>query len=395
MRNKRTGLSVLMLAWPAVMDCARPGTVPPSGAKPVVRALTTHPEAIHVVALQDGVAYALTASGQIRTWDIAQGAQRTLDRGNFVALAPSGTVALTRAPLGASGDELEAWAVPSNRQLQIRRFENGVRILGISESVVLLDANYPQHPCTQPPCGGFPKVLPPLSRMVLWDFASGDVDEVEGWLSNCRAATAVSMDRERVVCADNWMVFSERSGHKYRRAFAPDIAPEWKAPPERHLLPGEGPPSWLWVTSTVLTKGSSDVYFSYTNRGEEREWRLERWTPDLDSADSWLHGGTLNRLAVDGVHFRSRVLAASPDGKVLVLGGRGEPLVLRRGPGYEAEKLAEDSTNVVATVTDDGTRVLTGHDDGALCLWDVGTRRVIAAASRPGSRATGESAGFR
>jgi hypothetical protein len=386
MREFLTTLSIPMLAWPMGLGCAGPAPPPPLAANPVFPTLTPapppHPEAIHFVALQEGVAYALTAAGRLRTWDITRGTEGALDREHFVALASSGTVALTRAPLGATGDELAAWAVPSNRRLQIRRFEDGVRVLGISESVALLDANYPRSTCTGPWCGGIPKVLPALSRTVLWNFASGDLDEVQGWMSECMAATAAWLDRERVVCAHNWMVLSERAGHKYRFASPPEMAPEWKPPPETDLLPGEEPTPWIWFTSSVIARGSSDVYLSYTDIDRKREWRVERWTPDLATTTEWA-SGTLTRLAVDATHFRSRVLAASPDGKVLVLGGWREPLVLRRNPGYGPETLAEDSTNVVASMSDDGARVLTGHEDGTLRLWDVGTRRVIASTSRP------------
>jgi hypothetical protein len=187
------------------------------------------------------------------------------------------------------------------------------------------------------------------------------------------------MDRERVVCAGLGVDLLDRAGGQYRFAYA-EVAPDWKPPPDPSALPVRGPGDdefpWVRFTSATLAPASSDVFLAYNGGQDRREWRLERWT--IDRVAGTLLAGAFTRLAVDHNRQWSSVLATSPTADALVLGGPHEPLVLRRGPRYEPETLAEDATHVVAATSEDGKQLLTGHEDGTMLLWDIGTRQVIA-----------------
>lgn len=73
---------------------------------------------------------------------------------------------------------------------------------------------------------------------------------------------------------------------------------------------------------------------------------------------------------------RARLLAISPDGQLVVLAGAGEPLTLRRAPAWAAVALPA-SPATAAAFSPDGTRLVTGHADGSLRLWDAGTGSML------------------
>jgi hypothetical protein len=73
----------------------------------------------------------------------------------------------------------------------------------------------------------------------------------------------------------------------------------------------------------------------------------------------------------------------SPDGHLLVLGDGGQLLTVRRAPRYEEERLAADATTAGATaaaLSPDGQRIVTGHADGGLRLWEARSARLLATA---------------
>jgi hypothetical protein len=66
-----------------------------------------------------------------------------------------------------------------------------------------------------------------------------------------------------------------------------------------------------------------------------------------------------------------------------VLADDGAALTVRRAPGYEPERLAGDGMTAAtaAVLSPDGDRVVTGHADGRLRLWDVRSGRPLAMVS--------------
>jgi hypothetical protein len=103
-------------------------------------------------------------------------------------------------------------------------------------------------------------------------------------------------------------------------------------------------------------------------------WRLERWTPAAETGR-----GPVVRLAATGADVYTDLLAISGDGRLAVLGSHKEPLVVRRAPGYEAQKLAAGAS-MAAAVSADGLRIVSGHQDGSLRLWDAASGRLLATA---------------
>jgi hypothetical protein len=106
-----------------------------------------------------------------------------------------------------------------------------------------------------------------------------------------------------------------------------------------------------------------------------RGWRLERWTPGRAAGDP----GIVARLAETDASSVERLLAASGDGTLLVLTSPRGALVARRAPRYAAETLSAE-TATAAAVSRDGARIVTGHADGSLRLWEGPTGRLIATA---------------
>jgi len=76
------------------------------------------------------------------------------------------------------------------------------------------------------------------------------------------------------------------------------------------------------------------------------------------------------------------VLAASADGGLIVLGGSQHGLTVRRAPRYAPETLAVARAND-AVVSADGARIVTGHTDGRLRLWDARSLALVAESPPP------------
>ena len=68
----------------------------------------------------------------------------------------------------------------------------------------------------------------------------------------------------------------------------------------------------------------------------------------------------------------------SSDGGLAVLGGEAVHPTVRRAPRYDAEPLGQNAVALAAALSPDGARILTGHADGRLRLWDARTLAITA-----------------
>jgi hypothetical protein len=252
----------------------------------------------------------------------------------------------------------------------VHTFDDGVdRILAVSFMAVALLV-------TNPPLGpeeGIRAYDPPRSYAALWQLDSNTVTRVRG-LGGGVGAFAMSADARRFACDAGGLIWSDTSQNRWLDV---DLAPEWWPPPrpeaeERALRAKPADVFYPYeVLSLRLAAGGTEVYVTYDGVEEGHGWRFDRWKP----------GGALTRLAATE-HGRGRLLAASPDGGLLVLGDDGQPATMRRAPGYEPQGLVAEATAVYATaaaLSPDGARIATGHADGALRLWDARSGRLLAA----------------
>jgi hypothetical protein len=333
------------------------------------------PNEITHVAFGAGAAYATTVEGHIQVWDLHGSALRLFDVPGYPILARDGSVSVNVIHGGGRGDQLDVWDLASRRRLRAGGFAEGIdEIVAVSRAVVLLRLKYHQWPSLG---GGVPAMLPPRSHAAAWDVASGRVDD--GVADGCYEHTALSADGRGVLCASAWgpIAWVDRQAG---RSVTPPLAPDWyppepPPPPEGEEVfrgkPHSPDPAPFMILSTYLTSDGACAYVAYRGEEAHRGWRLERWR--TGEQRGW------ERLAsVDGEEW-THVLAASADGRLVVLGGRRKPLTVRRAPGYAAERVDGWSANAAA-VSPDGGRILTGHEDGRLMLWDAATLAPLASA---------------
>ena len=90
---------------------------------------------------------------------------------------------------------------------------------------------------------------------------------------------------------------------------------------------------------------------------------------------------THNEIAAIEFDYHVRRLAFTPDGKTLITAGEGPIKLFDAATGKERATLklvmAKNNANLVLNlaVTADGTTLATGHADGTIKLWDLGTEQ--------------------
>jgi hypothetical protein len=335
-----------------------------------------NPNAVVEVAVGGGTAFAVTRSSRLRIWELGTWVVRTLDRGGVVRIARDGTVALSTTGTTGNAVTVEAWEPRSGRVIASRRLEDGLRhVLAVSQHRALMDI---ELKILEDRRGGVPQMPPPNHDLVEWDLAAGTSLPLSP--DHCDAGS-FSSDGKILICDTTLM---DRSAGTM--SWPPPLAPEWL--PARRRPAGDDeefngepcakcdPPDLSDVDflSAWLSRDGRAVYLTYRGMEVHNEWRLERWLPGPAG-----RAGRLERLAVERQALYERVLGASGDGQVIVTADSRQvtPTVLRRAPSYAPRPLpAPPATG--AAFTDDDTQLVTGHGDGTLRLWDIGTGRLLA-----------------
>lgn len=355
-------------------------------------ARTSVEDGITSVALAGETAYALSQSGRLWIWDGRQAA-RVLDPAPFVGLAADGSVAVTSAGEGEHGARLEARRLPSNTTFDHLALHDGGVPIAVSANGALLRVALPPVRCDgedrdEELCSGTIAWQPPTSELAHWTFGSGATEREA--LEDCKLAS-LSARRRSFACLnkrEDFISWEDRDGAN--RSYGVRLAPEWAAPPnpQNDSLPLHWriAERFLVVNSMRLSMrsnaGDDAIYVSYramnldlADRGlaGHRGWRLERWTYDPARPDE----GRFSRLAESPESLCAKVLAASRDGGLIVLGGAQQALTVRRAPRYAPEPLTGERA-VDAVMSADDTRILTGHTDGRLRLWDARSLALLA-----------------
>jgi hypothetical protein len=324
------------------------------------------PPAVASVAMAGDVVYALRA-GRLDAWKTSERAARPLGLGPPVALAGDGSVVVTSRREGR-GTRLDVWALDTRKRAFTGLFTDGIeRVLGVSRVAVALRVQYPEPAEPEPATIQLPERR---SYGALWTLARDSVP-LHRSIDECGAAFAVSADGARFACEDGGgLVWVDIPAN---RRVDVVLAPDWASPdaPGATRLPGTFEFLPYEVLSLRLGADGSDVYVTYYGTQNHAGWRLERWVPSA---------GSVTRLASADRDW-ARLLAVSLDGRLLVLGGAGAPLTVRRAPGYQLERLeAGAATATAAALSPDGQRLVTGHADGRLRLWDAPSGRLLATA---------------
>jgi len=357
-------LSTLMLAACAGTPATARGT-----------AWTANPDIVRALAFGDGGIYALRSGGRVCVWTGDARPPRTFSLPYVSALAADASVAATISREGHA-DRVEVWSLPSATRVHARSFEQGISgIQAVSASAVALRLT--AHGGSTSPNDAPNQITPPRWHSALWTFAPDAV--AVGGEEDCDPFLFSEVGR-RFACIDGFEVrwFDMAT----RRGASSDLARDWIPPPppepdpeqRDHSRPGM-PERFYDLLSLRLSPNGDDAYVTY-DRNEEfgRGWRLERWSPDRANGSS-----VVARLAEKDVSSDEHLLAVSGDGTVIVLASGRGPLVVRRAPRYEAETLATE-TATSAAVSRDRARIVTGHADGSLRLWDARTGRLLVTA---------------
>jgi WD40 repeat protein len=380
-RRGARGLSATL----AIAACART-----PAAKPQVWKDTTNPNAVTAVAFGGDVVYALTYAGRVRIWTGDGRPTRTLALEHVLALADDGSVAVTAAKEGQHGDRVDIWALPALTRLYHHSFEHGIdKVLAVSARAIALLVNTGY---TTNPNQGIPQLPPPQWTFELWSFTNDGIG-LAGRNERCDEHAVFSTDGRRFVCAKDfgWVSWLDlESGHSASPELAIDWLPPRRSEPEDELgMAPRGPPSIspppYFLLSVRLGANGDDVFVAYRRMNTDDDgptrtspaWRLERWTPAEEAGR-----GALVRLAATDADVYTQLLAISGDGRLAVLGSHKEPLVVRRAPRYDAQQLAAGAS-MAAAVSADGRRIVSGHQDGSLRLWDASSGRLLATAASP------------
>ena len=355
----RSSIALLALGW-ASAACAPSALRGRSIADPL-----DAPDAVVAIGRAGDLAYAVTRSRKLRTWNLETRELRTLEWAGVVAIARDAAIGLR-----ASGEVIEAWEPGSGRSIARHRFEHGIEaVQGVSPVSVFLVANRPRvhwpANAEAPP--------PPRTEFVSWELASGKIDALS--VRGCDSL-GLSVDGAISLCDLGWK--DRRSGVETQ---PPPVAPEWAPPdPEPEGKP-PGCPHCQWhepatgafVLSTWLSADGRSVYVTYDRTEGGPEWRLDRWIPDATGKT----GGRVEHLAASREPIADGVVAASLDGRTVLTNPGVRPPVLRHAPGYEGIPLLAPPVTAAAFSEDD-RRIVTGHGDGRLRLWEADSGRFEA-----------------
>jgi len=329
-----------------------------------------NPDGVVALGVAGSVVYARTLAGRLRAWDLTTGALRTLDRSHVAALATDGAVALSFRSRREADAILEAWEPASGRQLARHVFPHGVRqVLGVARGLAVLEVGLAVY---TNPFGGVMQMLPPVSELVAWDLGSGTIERLP--YQRCDEVS-LSADGRRFTCG---LGVIDRAAPAVDGP--PAVAPDWDEPSDDeggHHCPKCDVVPTIYLLSVWLSRDGRSMVFSYTGFDKHDEWRLERWSRD----ETGKTRGRVDRLASGPERGSEDVLAASSDGTVIVTSAAHRQLVVRRAPGYETARLIAPRASA-AVFTGDDTRFVTGHEDGALRLWEASTGRLVVVSGR-------------
>ncbi len=363
MWNRAKVLCRVLMPWSLLEACSCPpavnSTVPSAGRY------------AHVAAVARGKAYVL-AQDHLAVWDLKRPVYALLPPDGVVAVTPDGAIAIAASPTTCNPERciqlLEAWDTHAGLALQSTLFEGRADVLGITSSKVLVNVEkstpFPaSNLATQLP----PPMLPPSvsTHKTWWSFKSGEFEEP--WNGSGCTGLSISNDGVRMACESS--IFDSSMHQTFQ---SPPIAPEWiprAKEPWCEKCPLPLPP--YIILSRRLVADGSVLYFTYRGHSERQEWRLERWRPSPDEAQT----SQLERLATSNTDLNARIVALSHGGKIVVT--RGQTPTVRRSPHWAPETLPIDSLTSAAFAEDDALLV-TGHQDGRLCAWDTNSLRLLA-----------------
>jgi hypothetical protein len=331
--------------------------------------------------------YALTYAGRVRAWTGDTQPVRTLALEHVLALAEDGSVAVTAAKEGQHGDRVEILALPAATPLYHHSFEHGIeKVLAVSARAIALLVNTGY---TTNPYEGIPQLPAPRWSFEMWSFTDDGIG-LRGSTVSCDEHARFSADGLRFICAKDfgWVRWLDLESGS---SASPELAIDWLPPSrseredELEMAPRGRPsisPPPYFLLSLQLSANGRDVFVAYTRMSADGDgpaqtspgWRLERWTPAADTGR-----GSVARLATLDADAYTRLLAISGDASLAVLGSHSEPLVIRRAPGYEPQQLPAGASTAAA-VSADGSRIVSGHQDGSLRLWDAASGRLLATA---------------
>lgn len=365
----------------AMFGCTRPSPTAPEKS-------AVQYDAIRDVALREGVAVARTNSGRLLSWNPALHVPRALGAPYFAALSSDGSIAVRWRPNreatagGATrrGADLEIWSLALRRSIVTRHFDyEVVAVLAVSPSIALLLVNWAQETYNSGPSAPPAKVQPDPWHTIAWNFEAGAIEQL-AQLRSCEERAVFSQDGARVACATSQgMVLSlDLVTHTY--SWPPPLAPDWQPPSNddndddderRNILAAPRFRPYFFLRSVQLGVEPDSVYLTYV-RTAHRQWRLARWTPALGNRLDIIAAG-LDRPAI-------AVLAVAAKAELFVLGnGEGAAEILR-APEFRPETLAANAATCAA-ISIDGTRIVTGHRDGKLRLWDARTLSLLGAST--------------
>lgn len=340
-------LLTLLMAW----SCGRPAPIAADSGR--------SPNEVIAVALVGSHVVARTEAYRVRVWNLENNSVSDLDREHVVGMANDGSVAVSAAPFGKSGQLIEAWNPLSKRSFGTQRFADGAEVLAVSGTQVLINAAYP----ALTPAQLAQQVLPPRSHLVRWDLASSKPFDLGPW--EC-SYPLISSQGNRISC--NLQVRDTKTGQQF---YPPEIAPDWE-PRQFHCESpkcSRFPLPAYHIHSSLFSPDGSTVYFAYSGRPEHSQSRVERWT--IESPKN-----SLERLAVTEARVYWSILTVSHDQRTIVLGGLRQPLQLLRAPNFSPKPLAAGSA-IAATFSADDTQLITGHEDGHMRMWIAKTLELI------------------